>query len=445
MEGLRNQGSTLSTKDRRTEPLLSNVFNYELGMMKERNHRPNITNAFPPLTPITTTSTTSRIFKSKTQKRKPQKQKTNMTNMSPHTPRQNCSNTAAVKSRTPLSPLSTNTLPSTNIKFSPQSHFSPNVPFPSQVPVDLSSYWPKEKVFSGKATKSQNSNTASYLSNKSKGKRPIEDVEMPCKKLGFDESQTIQSTAHHTYDLEDSCFYDFQHEDSDASSEDEDFTADLNYDSYANQEMPLNVVKDYASLGAPDVQCQHCHAWMWKEERSNKSVTCGIPVFSLCCAKGQIQLPNEEPTPSFIWQLHNDKAKAKRFNDGRNEEEVQSLATFAKWVLDIGDGKIKSPSNAPVQMVEDDICIPKQFCNLHGINSVDEMIESNFPDLLDNFQNPKYLSERAILSPTNQTVGHVNSSIVEKLPGEMFSYFSIDTAKDFPEMHKQFSTLSTMH
>ncbi|KAK1366397.1 hypothetical protein POM88_041958 [Heracleum sosnowskyi] len=121
-----------------------------------------------------------------------------------------------------------------------------------------------------------------------------------------------------------------------------------------------------------------------------------------------------------------------RINKGRNEEEVQSLATFAKWVLDIGDGKIKSPSNPSVPMVEDDICIPKQFCNLHGINSVDEMIESNFPDLLDNFQNPKYLSERAILSPTNQTVGHVNSSIVEKLPGEMFSYFSIDTAEDFP-------------
>ncbi|KAK1366398.1 hypothetical protein POM88_041959 [Heracleum sosnowskyi] len=298
IDGLRNQGSTLSAKDRRTEPLLSNV------------------------------------FKSKTQKRKPQEEKTNMTNMSPHTPRQNCSNTAAVKSRTPLSPLSTNTLPSPNIKYSPQSHFSPNVPFPSQVPVDLSSYWPKEKVFSGMATKSQNSNKASYLSNKSKGKRPIEDAEMSCRKIGFDESQRIQSTAHHTYDLEDSCFYDFQHEDSDASSEDEDFTADLNYDSYSNQEMPLNVVKDYASLGAPDVQCQHCHAWMWKEERSNKSVTRGIPVFSLCCAKGQIQLPNEEPTPSFIWQLHNDKAKAKAFNDDEGITPRLGGRLYQQYVVD---------------------------------------------------------------------------------------------------------------
>lgn len=78
----------------------------------------------------------------------------------------------------------------------------------------------------------------------------------------------------------------------------------------------FTAVKEYASLGPPDVQCQHCQAWMWKEERCNKSVTRGIPVFSLCCAKGQIQLPKEPPTPSFIWQLYNDPEKSKRFNDG---------------------------------------------------------------------------------------------------------------------------------
>lgn len=119
-------------------------------------------------------------------------------------------------------------------------------------------------------------------------------------------------------------------------------------------------------------------------------------------------------------------------NKGRNEVEVQSLSSFAKLVLDIGDGKVRSPSNAMLPILEDDICIPKYFCNLHGINSVDEMIESTFRDLIEIFQNPKYLSERSILSPTNQTVGHVNSSIVQKLPGEMFSYFSIDIAEDFP-------------
>ncbi|KAK1393412.1 ATP-dependent DNA helicase [Heracleum sosnowskyi] len=59
------------------------------------------------------------------------------------------------------------------------------------------------------------------------------------------------------------------------------------------------------------------------------------------------------------------------------------------------------------------------------------MISSTFPDFLQNFSCPKYLSERAILTPTNQTVGHLNSLIVDKIPGEVVSYFSIDEAADF--------------
>ena len=55
---------------------------------------------------------------------------------------------------------------------------------------------------------------------------------------------------------------------------------------------------------------------MLKEERVNKSVTKGSPIFSRCCAKGQIKLPKENPTPSFIWQLCNDKQKSQKFKDG---------------------------------------------------------------------------------------------------------------------------------
>lgn len=64
------------------------------------------------------------------------------------------------------------------------------------------------------------------------------------------------------------------------------------------------------------MQCQHCHAWMWKEERVNKCVTRGVPIFSLCCSKGQIKLPPEKPTPAYIWRLHDDKKTSQRFKDG---------------------------------------------------------------------------------------------------------------------------------
>lgn len=54
---------------------------------------------------------------------------------------------------------------------------------------------------------------------------------------------------------------------------------------------------------------------MWKEERTNKNVTRGMLEFSLCCAKGQIQLPKERATPSFMWELLNDKKKGPRFKE----------------------------------------------------------------------------------------------------------------------------------
>ena len=59
------------------------------------------------------------------------------------------------------------------------------------------------------------------------------------------------------------------------------------------------------------------------------------------------------------------------------------------------------------------------------------MISSTFPDLENRCKDPKYLIKRAIWTPTNQTVGNLNSLIVGKLPGETFSYYSADTAEDF--------------
>lgn len=59
------------------------------------------------------------------------------------------------------------------------------------------------------------------------------------------------------------------------------------------------------------------------------------------------------------------------------------------------------------------------------------MISSTFPNFLQNFNCTKYLSERAILTPTNQTVGRLNAIIVDKIPGEAVSYYSLDEAEDF--------------
>lgn len=61
------------------------------------------------------------------------------------------------------------------------------------------------------------------------------------------------------------------------------------------------------------MKCQFCHAFMWKEERVNKENTRGIPLFSICCKKGQVKLPKTPPTPSYLWPLYTDPNNSGHF------------------------------------------------------------------------------------------------------------------------------------
>ncbi|XP_017227517.2 uncharacterized protein LOC108203256 [Daucus carota subsp. sativus] len=121
--------------------------------------------------------------------------------------------------------------------------------------------------------------------------------------------------------------------------------------------------------------------------------------------------------------------KNMRINRGSNEGEVERMKKFAQWVLDIGDMKIQKASDGEF---DDDIEIPSEFCNIGNENCIADMIDTTFPDFAEHYNDPKYLSERAILIPTNNTVAHVNALIVDRIPDESQSYYSVDNAEDYP-------------
>ncbi|XP_017250504.1 uncharacterized protein LOC108221116 [Daucus carota subsp. sativus] len=120
-----------------------------------------------------------------------------------------------------------------------------------------------------------------------------------------------------------------------------------------------------------------------------------------------------------------------RLNQGSTAEEVEELRQFAEWVLKIGNGTLKPPPQSDITYEKDDIVLPINFCDPDVLNSVENMIEWTYPDLMENYMSPSYISERAILTPTNQVVGHLNSQIVENLRGEHHTYFSVDRAEDY--------------
>ncbi|KAK1361630.1 hypothetical protein POM88_046104 [Heracleum sosnowskyi] len=59
-----------------------------------------------------------------------------------------------------------------------------------------------------------------------------------------------------------------------------------------------DILEEYATLGAPSVKCTKYNVLMRKEERVNKNVTKGTPIFSLCCKKRDVKLPNAFLTPT---------------------------------------------------------------------------------------------------------------------------------------------------
>ncbi|KAL8093935.1 hypothetical protein AgCh_035710 [Apium graveolens] len=85
--------------------------------------------------------------------------------------------------------------------------------------------------------------------------------------------------------------------------DDEDSVNEINSECNLTQSRRVRrrvIPEEYASLGAPTTICSKCQARMWKEERVNKNVTKGCPIFSLCCMKGAVRLPPIPPTPQVV-------------------------------------------------------------------------------------------------------------------------------------------------
>ncbi|KAL6556804.1 hypothetical protein OROHE_006680 [Orobanche hederae] len=62
---------------------------------------------------------------------------------------------------------------------------------------------------------------------------------------------------------------------------------------------------EYLDLGDPIYNCEYCGAYMWYEERSEKSKNPLYPKFSHCCSEGKIQLPLLKEPPLLLQNLLN--------------------------------------------------------------------------------------------------------------------------------------------
>ncbi|KAK3035985.1 hypothetical protein RJ639_031158 [Escallonia herrerae] len=124
-----------------------------------------------------------------------------------------------------------------------------------------------------------------------------------------------------------------------------------------------------------------------------------------------------------------------------NQSSVESMKEFSKWVLDLGDGKLYTFA------LEDEdepywIKIPNDLILPTTVDSLDAIISSTYPNLLNRYGDHKYLRQRAILAPTNDIVDKVNHHILSSLPGETRRYLSSD---QIPPSSNNVDDLSVMY
>jgi ATP-dependent DNA helicase PIF1 len=103
-------------------------------------------------------------------------------------------------------------------------------------------------------------------------------------------------------------------------------------------------------------------------------------------------------------------------------EENKSVREFAKWILDIGDGKLGDSDDG-----ESVIEIPEDLRVKSSGNHIVDIIDAIYPDLMQNMGDYNFFQDRAILAPTLQVVEKVNDYVMCLLPSEDKQYLSCDS------------------
>ncbi|CAG8822158.1 3275_t:CDS:1, partial [Gigaspora margarita] len=98
---------------------------------------------------------------------------------------------------------------------------------------------------------------------------------------------------------------------------------------------------------------------------------------------------------------------------------------FSEYLLRIGNSTEPTIGNNLIQL-PDKIVISAQNEQDH----ISLLLDTTYPNLATNVTNTDFITKRAILIPLNSTVDEINKQIVEKFPGEQYTYFSFDSVPE---------------
>jgi ATP-dependent DNA helicase PIF1 len=123
-----------------------------------------------------------------------------------------------------------------------------------------------------------------------------------------------------------------------------------------------------------------------------------------------------------------------------NPDYQRQLAEFSKWVLHIGEGKVRSLAKEG-ESEPSWIKIPGDLLLRTEGDKLSCIVNAIYPNLESEYSNTAYLSQRAILTPTNQQTDAINDYIVSLLLGTTKEYLSSDTIAKSMGPHEAYDLL----
>ncbi|XP_058776414.1 uncharacterized protein LOC131650731 [Vicia villosa] len=118
-----------------------------------------------------------------------------------------------------------------------------------------------------------------------------------------------------------------------------------------------------------------------------------------------------------------------RLRTGSTQTDKNEIAQFSDWLLRIGEGRISEPNEGTAE-----INIPPDILITKFDDPIVAIVNTTYPDFINNFQCVDYLKSRAILASTLEIVDQINDHILNLMPGEIRDYYSANLV-DRSEIH----------
>ena len=127
---------------------------------------------------------------------------------------------------------------------------------------------------------------------------------------------------------------------------------------------------------------------------------------------------------SYLWK------KAEVYTLSMNMRLEKEEREFAKWILEVGDGTADTIlSHTSSNEEGEQIVVDQRFMIPSTDKPHEALPAAAYPDFLHNYRNKKYLTERAVLTPTNSTVHELNAYMLSQVPSQAKEYLSSDSVE----------------